>query len=160
MQDSWQARWSPLEPIGARLRQDADGWVRFRSFPGSKRHAEVPSEHATILHRHNLVRPLPTTQVEPRRPAARLRSSRRGLDEAAIGNPDFDRGFRIRTADPAGLRHWFSPALIAVHLTGRVPSAWSVHGTEALRRQPGRLDPHDLGGLAPATLTLADLLDG
>ncbi|UQU62303.1 hypothetical protein COUCH_25105 [Couchioplanes caeruleus] len=55
LQDAWEARWPHLEPIGSRLRQDTDGWVRFHSLPGSKRYAEVPSEYTTILHRHNIV---------------------------------------------------------------------------------------------------------
>jgi hypothetical protein len=107
-----------------------------------------------------LHRPLPATQVEPRGLASGLRSARRGLDEAAIGNPDFDRAFRIRTADPAGLRHWFSLPLAAAHLAGRVPPVWSVHGTEVLRWQPGRLKIDDLTGLTTAILMLGDLLDG
>ncbi|MGW4940400.1 hypothetical protein ACWEOZ_02260 [Actinoplanes sp. NPDC004185] len=106
-----------------------------------------------------LDRPLPATQVEPRSLARGLRSVHRGLDEATVGHPDLDRAFRIRTADPAGLRHWFSPPLVAATLAGRVPSAWSVHGTEVIRWQPGRLRTGDIAGLAPAMLTLADLLD-
>ncbi len=54
-QDLWEARWPHLAPIGTSLRQEADGWVRFHSLPGSKRYAETPAEYATILHRHNAV---------------------------------------------------------------------------------------------------------
>jgi hypothetical protein len=107
-----------------------------------------------------LRRSLPASQVEPRSLPSRLRSARRGLDEVAVGHPDFDRGFRIRTSDPARLRHWFSPSLVAAHQAGQVPPAWSVHGTEVLRWQPGRLNPENLGGLTPGILILADLLDG
>jgi hypothetical protein len=106
-----------------------------------------------------LHRPVPATQVELRSLASGLRSARRDLDEAAIGNPDFDRAFRVRTADPAGLRHWFSPSLVVAHLAGRVPPAWTVHGAEVLRWQPGRLKPKDIAGLIPEMLILADLLD-
>jgi hypothetical protein len=55
LQDSWEARWPHLVPIGSQLRDDADGWVRFHSLPGAKRYADAPSEYATILHRHNVV---------------------------------------------------------------------------------------------------------
>jgi hypothetical protein len=110
---------------------------------------------AAVLHR-----PLPATRVEPRGHASRLRNKLFDPDETATGNPDFDRAFRIRTADPAGLRHWFSLPLVTAHLAGQVLPAWNVQGTELLRWQPGRLKPDDIPNHASKVLQLADLLDG
>ena len=104
--------------------------------------------------------PLPSTQVEPRGRASRLKSQLLGTGDTATGNPDFDRDFRIRTTEPAALRQWFSPPLIAAHLTGRVPPSWSVQGAELLCQRPGRLHADEVPGHAAAVLPLADLLDG
>jgi len=91
---------------------------------------------------------------------SRLRNKLFGTDETATGNPDFDRAFRIRTAEPAGLGLWFGPSLITAHLTGQVPPAWNVQGTELLRWQPGRLNTDDIPGHTSTALLPADLLDG
>ena len=110
---------------------------------------------AVVLHR-----PLPATQVEPRGRASRLRTKLFGPDETATGNADFDRAFRIRTADPAALPHWFPSQLITAHLTGQVPPTWNVQGNELLRWQPGRLQPVDIPRHVATLLPLADLVDG
>jgi hypothetical protein len=107
-----------------------------------------------------LNRPLPSTQVESRGRASRLTSRFLDSGETATGNPGFDRDFRIRTREPAALRQWFSPPLIAAHRSGQVPSSWSVQGAELLCHRPGRLDPDEVQGHAAAVLPLADLLDG
>ena len=107
-----------------------------------------------------LDQPLPSTQVEPRGRASRLKNKLLGPGETATGNPDFDRQFRIGTTEPAALRQWFPPALIVAHLTGQVPSSWRVHGAELLCQRPGRLHTEEVPGHAAAVLPLADLLDG
>jgi hypothetical protein len=107
-----------------------------------------------------LHRPLPATQVEPRTPTSRLRSTLFGPDQAATGNPAFDRAFTTRTADAASTRQWFLLPLITAHLAGHVPPAWNVQGTELLSWQSGSLNPDDISGYAHATVLLADLLDG
>jgi hypothetical protein len=119
----------------------------------------------TNTHHHvvtvaRLNRPLPLTQVEPRGRASRLKTKFLGPGETATGNADFDRDFRIRTHDPAALRQWFSPGLIAAHLARQVPSSWSVQGTELLCHRPGHLNPDEILGHAAAVLPLANLLDG
>jgi hypothetical protein len=116
--------------------------------------------HWYVVTAATLHRALPATQVEPRGHASRLRTEAFGPDETATGNPDFDRAFRIRTAEPAGLRHWFSPPLITAHQVGQVPPPWNVQGTELLHWQPGRLHPDDIPTHAATALLLADLLDG
>jgi hypothetical protein len=120
---------------------------------------------STNTHHHvvtvvRLSRSLPPTEVEPRGRASRMRSRLAGPGETATGNPEFDRDFRIRTSEPAALPQWFSPSLVAAHLTGHVPSSWSVRGVELLRHRPGRLDPPEVPHHAAAVLPLATLLDG
>jgi hypothetical protein len=107
-----------------------------------------------------LHRPLPATHVEPRGGISRLRRGVFGSHETATGNPDFDRAFRVRTAEPAGLRHWLSPPLITAHLAGQVPPVWNVQGAELLGWRPGRLDLDDMARHTAPVLALADLLDG
>jgi hypothetical protein len=116
--------------------------------------------HHWVITAVRLNRTLPATGVEPRSRASRLAAKIFGSGETATGNADFDRGFRIRTAEPAALHQWFSPALIAAHLAGRVPAAWSVHGADLLCHRPGRLEVNEIPRHATAALPLADLLDG
>jgi hypothetical protein len=118
------------------------------------------STHWYVVTAATLHRPLPAIQVEPHSATFRLRSRVFSGRETATGNPDFDRTFRIRTDDPAGLRHWFSASLITAHLTGYVSPAWNAQGTELLRWQPGRLQPDDIPAHARAVLVLSELLDG
>lgn len=90
--------------------------------------------------------PLPDTEVEPRGTVSRL---------LGPGRPDFDRAFRVRTADP----RWLPQALIAAHLAGAVPSSWRVHGTDLIVVRRGRLDPDQVARLAGEVLPLAAVLD-
>jgi hypothetical protein len=106
-----------------------------------------------------LRRAYPSIQVEPRGRVSRLKNKLLGPGETASGDPDFDRQFIIRTSDPSVVRQWLSPALIAAELTGRIPAAWSVYGTELLCHRPGELNPDDVPGHAGAVLSLATLLD-
>jgi hypothetical protein len=82
-----------------------------------------------------------------------------GAGETAIGNPDFDRTYRIETDNPAALRQWFTPALVAAHSAGHIPPAWSVQGTELLCHRPGRLTTQAVPSHATIVLRLADLID-
>ena len=106
-----------------------------------------------------LNRAFPPTAVAPRGRVSRLKNSVLGSAENATGHPDFDRAFRIDAAGPGSLRQWFSEPLIAAHLTGQVPTPWSVEGTELLCYRPGRLQVEEIPGHAAAVLPLADLLD-
>jgi hypothetical protein len=106
-----------------------------------------------------LSRSYPSIQVEPRGRASRLKNKLLGPGETASGNPDFDREFIIRTSEASAVRQWLSPALTAAQLNGRIPAAWSVHGTELLCHRPGELNPDDVPGYAGAALSLATLLE-
>jgi hypothetical protein len=50
-----------------------------------------------------------------------------GDSTAATGNKAFDQQFVIRTVDPALARALIGPALVAEHLTGRIPY-WTLTG--------------------------------
>jgi hypothetical protein len=65
----------------------------------------------------------------------------------------------IRTSEAPAVRQWLSPSLTAGQLNGRIPAAWSVHGTELLCHRPGELNLDDIGGHAAAALALANLLE-
>ena len=121
--------------------------------------ATTTNTHHHVVTVVTLDQPYPSTQIEPRSRASRLKNKLLSPDETATGNPDFDRDFRIRTTAPAALQQWFTQPLITAHLTGQVPPAWSVHGTELLHHQPGRLHPDEIPAHAAAVLPLADLLD-
>ena len=106
-----------------------------------------------------LNRSFPSTQLEPRGRASRVKNRLLGPGESTSGNPDFDREFLIRTSEPSVVRQWLSPPLIAAHLNGSIPVAWSVQGNELLCHRPGRLNPDEVSGHAAAVLPLANLLE-
>jgi hypothetical protein len=115
--------------------------------------------HHYVITVIQLRRPLPATDVAPRSQPSRLATRVLGPGETATGDTDFDRSFRIRTTEPTVLHQWFTPALIAAQLAGRVPGSWSVHGTDLLCHRPGRLDTDQILRHATAALPLADLLE-
>ncbi|BCY08835.1 hypothetical protein [Actinoplanes sp. L3-i22] len=93
---------------------------------------------------------LPDTEVEPRATVSRLLGT-----GATTGRPDFDRAFRVRTADP----RWLPPALIEAHLAGTVPSSWRVRGTDLIIVRRGRVNPGQVSGIIAQVLPLAAALD-
>ncbi|MBG0560774.1 hypothetical protein [Actinoplanes aureus] len=97
-----------------------------------------------------LRRPLPDTEVEPRGTVSRLLGA-----GAQTGRPDFDRAFRIRTADP----RWLPPALIEAQVAAAVPSSWTVRGTDLVVVRRGRFNPEQVPRIAAEVLPLAALLD-
>jgi hypothetical protein len=105
-----------------------------------------------------LSRPMPYVAVERRGRVSRLARAVLGPGETASGNADFDRAFRIRTAEPAGVRRWCTPALIDAHLRGQMPD-WSVTGTEVLTFRAGRLDPSTIPDEAARIAFLGAHLD-
>jgi hypothetical protein len=105
-----------------------------------------------------LSRPMPNIAMERRGTASRLARAVLGPGEAATGNADFDRAFRIRTADPAAVRRWCTPSLIDAHLRWQIPD-WSVTGTELLTYRGGRLDPSTIPEEAGRITFLAAQLD-
>jgi hypothetical protein len=105
-----------------------------------------------------LSRPMPYVAMERRGKVSRLARVVLGPGETATGNADFDRAFRIRTADPAAVRRWCTPSLIDAHLRWQIPD-WSVTGTEVLTYRGGRLDPASLPGEAGRIAFLAAELD-
>ncbi|GAA2888526.1 hypothetical protein Acy02nite_70340 [Actinoplanes cyaneus] len=94
--------------------------------------------------------PLPDTEVDPRGTMSRLLGTR-----DLTGRPDFDRAFRVRTADP----RWLPPALIEAHLAGTVPPSWRIQGTDLIIVRRGRLLPDQVSTFAAEVLPLAAVLD-
>ncbi|MCU7723853.1 hypothetical protein ODJ79_09020 [Actinoplanes sp. KI2] len=115
--------------------------------------------HHYVITVVQLRRSFPATAVEARSRTSRVATRIFGPGDTATGDTDFDRGFRIRTTEPSVLHQWFTPALIAAHLAGRVPGSWSVQGADLLCHRPGHLDPDQISGHAAAALPLADLLE-
>lgn len=105
-----------------------------------------------------LSRPMPSVAVERRGTASRLARAVLGPSETATGNADFDRAFRIRTADPAAVRWWCTPSLIDAHLRWQIPD-WSLTGTDVLTYRGGRLDPSTIPAEAGRITFLAAELD-
>lgn len=92
----------------------------------------------------------PDTRVEPRGTMSRLLGT-----TAKTGRADFDRTFRVRTAEPG----WLSTELIEAHLAGAVPSSWSVHGTDLITVRRGHLTTDQVARTTGEALPLAELLD-
>lgn len=107
-----------------------------------------------------LARPLPPIEVTPRGALSRGWQKIAGPGEAATGNPEFDRAFRVRSEEPAEALRWLPPPVLAAQLQRRLPEAWSVRGTELLAHHPGRLRPEDVPREAQPLVALADLLEG
>jgi hypothetical protein len=97
-----------------------------------------------------LQRPLPDTDVEPRTAVSRLLGT-----GAKTGRPDFDRVFRVRTAEPG----WLPAMLVEAHMADAIPSSWSVRGTDLVTVRRGRLDPGQVSRSATEVLLLAEALN-
>ena len=105
-----------------------------------------------------LGRPYPLIAVDSRGAFSKLGRKLFGDGQAATGNDEFDRRFRIATKEPAIARQVVGPQLIAAHLAGTVP-AWTVSGPELLTYREGTIDrPDRIPVLAEPTLRIADLL--
>jgi hypothetical protein len=129
----------------------------------SSRRADGSSDTTTTTHHFvvtvaRLNRALPSTSVGPRGTMSKWARSLFGPGETATGHQDFDRAYRIATADPAAIRHWCTPALINEHLVNGAP-AWSVHGSELMVIRPGQIkDPEQIKTSVQPAVRLAALL--
>ena len=116
------------------------------------------STHRYVVVVVRLGRPYPLIAVDSRGAFSKLGRKLFGDGQAATGNDEFDRRFRIATKEPAIARQVVGPQLIAAHLAGTVP-AWTVSGLELLTYREGTIDrPDRIPVLAEPTLRIADLL--
>jgi hypothetical protein len=100
----------------------------------------------------------PPVAVAPRGPVSRLGRALFGERPTAIGHPDFDRSFRLRTHHPDLGRVLLGPALVTEHLAGTVPF-WDLADHELITWQRGRItDPHRIPDHAVALIRVAMLL--
>jgi hypothetical protein len=105
-----------------------------------------------------LGRPYPWISVETRGTLSKLGRKLFGDSQAATGDEEFDRRFRISTREPAVARQVVGRQLIAAHLAGAVP-AWTVSGHELLTYRDGSIDvPEHVPAFAEPALRVADLL--
>lgn len=101
----------------------------------------------------------PPLAVMDRGSLSRLARTRFGYGATATGDEEFDRRFRVRTRHPELVSTVLSPALIAEHLAGRVPT-WSVAGRDLVTQQFGSIhDPHEIPERVVSLMRVADLLD-
>jgi hypothetical protein len=107
----------------------------------------------TVVH---LDRPSAVLGVQPRSAVSKLGRALFNTG-SEIGHADFDKQFTV-VGDPAAAAYRISPALIAAHLDGVVPS-WSLSGTDLLSWRAGRIDtPDRIPELAAPLVRVADLL--
>jgi hypothetical protein len=105
-----------------------------------------------------LGRPYPWIAVESRGALSKLGRKLFGDGQAATGNDEFDRRFRVATKEPAVARQVVGPQLMAAHLAGAVPT-WTVSGHELLTYREGSIaQPEQVPALAEPALRIADLL--
>lgn len=101
----------------------------------------------------------PPLAVMDRGPLSRLARTRFGYGATATGDKEFDRRFRVRTRHPELVSTVLSPALIAEHLAGRVPT-WSLAGRDLVTQQFGSIhDPREIPERVVSLMRVADLLD-
>jgi hypothetical protein len=81
----------------------------------------------------------PPVAVLPRGAVSRLGRALFGERLTAVGHPEFDRLFRVRTDHPDLARSVLGPALVKEHLAGTVP-VWDLAGYELLTWETGRID--------------------
>jgi hypothetical protein len=82
----------------------------------------------------------PEISVGDRGLGSRMWRALGGHSGVEIGQPGFDRRFRVETIDPYAARALLSPVLVDAHLHGRAPS-WSISGGELMVLETGRLTP-------------------
>jgi len=128
------------------------------AFSGPSNNSGSPAGPFVLL-MAELRQPARTVAVH-RRAAWEKNDRRRALDRPTfVGVEDFDREYRIVTPDPRAARAVVGPALIAAHLTGRLPD-WSVQGTEVLICRPGHIGAFTrIPGQFKSIMRVADLIE-
>lgn len=107
---------------------------------------------ATVV---RLNRPYPAVAVQPRGALSKLGRTAFGGNDTAGGDPRFDRTFRVTATDPDLVRQLITPALVAEHLAGTVPS-WTLYGHDLLAYQPGHIQkPQHIPGYVTPLLRVA-----
>jgi hypothetical protein len=100
----------------------------------------------------------PPTAVLARGAVSRLGRALFGERPTAVGHPEFDRRFRVRTDHPDVARSLLGPALVGEHLAGTVP-LWDLAGHDLMTWEPGRIDdPRWIPARADALVRVAMLL--
>jgi hypothetical protein len=165
-----QTEWYRLLPGRDRrgVAQALSGTVRGRpvsvaEYAYTTTSTDSENRSTSTTHRYVVVvvglgRPYPWIAVEKRGAFSKLGRKLFGEGQAATGNDEFDRRFRIATREPAIARQVVGPHLIAAHLAGAVP-AWTVSGHELLIYREGTIArPDQVPALAEPALRIADLL--
>lgn len=99
----------------------------------------------------------PAVEVAPRGALSRLVRPLFGERQISTGNSEFDDQFKVKSKDPDAARGILGPALIAAHLSGRVP-AWTLDGNELMTYRQGLLrEPDDIAPLVGPLLEVARL---
>lgn len=106
---------------------------------GQTRTSTSSTTHHFVVVVVSLPEPGPTLAVERRGGLSKLGRAVFGDKPTALGDEQFDSGFRLTGPDPDTIRRYVGPALAAEHVAGRVPP-WSLHGTQLLTYYEGRLD--------------------
>jgi hypothetical protein len=100
----------------------------------------------------------PPVAVLGRGPVSRLGRVLFGEGSTAVGNPEFDRLFRVRSGHPDHARTVVGRALVGEHLAGTVP-VWDLAGHELITWEPGRIaDPRSIPARSGALVRVAMLL--
>ena len=103
-----------------------------------------------------LARPGPTMAVVERGALSRFGRILFGDNATAVGQPDFDRTYRVVTKDRMAM---LAPTLVQEHVQGRVPE-WSLYGNELLTYRGGRIgDPASIADQFGPLLRVADVLE-
>ncbi|MEV4754451.1 hypothetical protein AB0J86_04930 [Micromonospora sp. NPDC049559] len=119
---------------------------------------QTTQTHAFTVVVVRLARSYPALAVEPRSSMSRLGRRLVGGGNAT-GHDEFDRKYRVDSADPGAVRRFVGPALIDEHLAGAVPP-WSVYGPELLTYRPGAIEaPQHIPAMVGPLLRVAHHLD-
>ncbi|GAB2832711.1 hypothetical protein GCM10027176_41220 [Actinoallomurus bryophytorum] len=86
----------------------------------------------------------PDIEVRNRRMGSRFMRALGRQSPVEIGHAEFDRRFKVVTADPRAAHVLLSPALVDAHLRNQAPP-WSLRGGELMTIEQGRLTIERIG---------------
>lgn len=154
------------EPFGRgssrRTSNVVEGWYEGWAFVAFDYRYTTRSGEDTTVHRNSVVsvhlgalsQPVPLLQVEPQGAIGRFFSALLGND-LAIGDPVFDKAFRVRTDSPELALDVLHPDLRALVSTWR-DRAWRLQGDSLLMFRRGEHDPAEIDAVLAAMKALLD----